>query len=120
MHALIRRRLQPAQRFGIEIGIADKLAAVDEIAAEEAHRPLDLPLGLRPIRATRANAKAPVPREAEKLRILEQLAAIGPLVVDDDGFELIEEQLVRHAAEIRKGGFEAGDDRRERLAWIEL
>ena len=120
MQTLIRRRVEPAERFGIQIRIADELAPVDEIGAQIAHGSLDLAFCLCAIGPARPNAKAPVPGKAEKLWILEELAALSPLVVDDHRFELIKEQFVRHATEIRKGGLEAGDDRRERLPRIEL
>jgi hypothetical protein len=83
MHALIRGHVEPAQRFRIQIGITDKRAAIHEIAAQVAHPSLDLAFRLRAVCLTRANAKTPMPREAKELRILEELAATGALIVDD-------------------------------------
>ena len=43
-----------------------------------------------------------MPREAKELRILEELAAAGALIVEDHRFELIEEQLVGHPPKYAK------------------
>jgi len=58
--------------------------------------------------------------KAEELQILEHPAAGGLRIVDDDGAHLIEQQLPRHAAEIRERRLERLDHRRHGLARIEL
>jgi hypothetical protein len=58
--------------------------------------------------------------EAEELRILDDLAARGPLIVDDDGLELIEEQLAGDAAEVLERRLEPAHQRAHRLARIAL
>jgi hypothetical protein len=73
----IGHAVEPRQPLRIQVRVPDELAPVEEIAAYVAHRPLDLPLRLRAIRTTGANAEAPVACEAKKLGILEELAASG-------------------------------------------
>ena len=75
----IRHVGEPLVTLGLEIGVAEKLAAIEEIAAEIPDRAFDFALGLRPVGPAGPNPKAPVRREAEKLGIREQGAAQGGL-----------------------------------------
>ena len=58
--------------------------------------------------------------EAQELGILEHPATSGAAVLEDDGLELIEEQLVGHAAAEGEGLLEAGHQGAHRLAGVEL
>ena len=100
MHAHIGHALEPALPLLIEIGVMEERAAVDEIAAQIADRPLDFAFRLGAIRPTGARREAPVPREAQELEIVDERAALEPQVARDHRLHLIEEQLLRHAAEI--------------------
>src|SRR5437867_4128641 len=82
-----------------EVGIAQELASVEEIAADVADRALDFAFRLGAVGPAGADAKAPVRGEAQELRILEQLAAGGAVILEDDALHLIEEELVRNATE---------------------
>ncbi len=116
----IRDLAQPAHTLIREIGIAQKLPPVEKAAAQVADRSLHFPLGLRAIRTARPNAKAPVRGEAPKLRILQELAPTGSLVLNDDRLQLIKEDLLRHPAEVREGALQTLQDRQRRLPWYEL
>ena len=113
------RRARASAALVIEIGVVQERAAVDEIAAHVADRPLDLALGLRAIRATGARREAPVMREAQKLGIADERAALEPQVARDHRLHLIEEQLLRHAAERQERLLESAHQRRHVLARIE-
>src|SRR5207237_2896648 len=120
VHPEIRRLVEPVRTLRLEIRIAQEFAAVDEALPEIAHRPLDLALRLRAIGPTRPNPKAPVRREAEEFRILEQLATVRAVVLEDDGLHLIKEQFPRHATEIRECRLKPRDHSLHRLPRIEL
>ena len=116
----IRHRVEPVEGLGIEVGIPGEAAAVEEALAHVAHGALDLPLGLGPIGATRADPEAPVGGEAQELGILEDAPAQRAAVFEDDGLQLIEEQLGRDAPEVVEGRLEPRHQRPHRLARIEL
>ncbi len=84
---------EPVQGLGIEVGVAGKGAAVQEALADVTDRPLDLALGLCAVGATGADPEAPVGGEAQELGILEDAASLGATILQNDGLELIEEQL---------------------------
>ena len=67
VQAHIRDALEPTLTLLIQIGIVQKGAAVDEIAAHVADGAFDFALRLGTIRAACAWHEAPVVREAEKL-----------------------------------------------------
>ena len=119
MHPHIGDVVEPVPSLLIEIGVIEERAAVDEIVAQVADGPLDFALGLRAIRATRARREAPVMREAEKLEIAHERAALQPQVARDHRLHLIEEQLLRDAAERAKRLLEPVDQRPHVLARIE-
>ena len=119
VHTRIRHRVEPPQALRVQVAVAEKLAPVEEVRADVADRPLHFAFGLRAIRPARANPKAPVRREAEKLRILHDAPAARSLILDDDGFELIEQQLVRHAPEREERLLEPAHQREHRLLRIE-
>lgn len=83
MHAGIGGVREPVVRLGAEIRIAEKVAAVEQIAAHAANRPLDFAFGLRAIGPAGPDPKAPVRGKAQELGILEELAAVGAPVLDD-------------------------------------
>ena len=119
MESYIRDVIQPRLSLLIKIGIVEKRTAVHEIAAKIANGALDFPFGLRAIRPAGPRRKAPMTREAEKLRIADQRAAFEPQVSGNYRFHLIEEQLLRHAAKIPERVLEATDQRAHILAGIE-
>lgn len=55
--------------------------------------------------------RAPVRREAQELGTLAQLPSIGTRIIADDGSQLIEAELSRHAAEADKRLFQLGRGR---------
>lgn len=63
------------------------------------HGPLDLALGLGAVRTTRPDTEAPLRGETQEYGIRGGFAAARPLIRDDDGLELVEQELVWHAAE---------------------
>src|SRR5690606_37510478 len=69
MPAHVRDLLEPAQRLGVQIFVADELARVEEALATVADRPLDLALGPCSVRSTRSRSKAPVLGEAQELGV---------------------------------------------------
>src|SRR6266566_1957542 len=101
MHALIGA-LQPASALVGEVRVAQEGPTVEKIPAEIADRPLHLALGLGPVGTAGPDAEAPVGREAEELRILEEPAAGGPVILDDHALHLIEEDLVGDAPKAAK------------------
>ena len=103
MHPHIGHVVEPVASLLIEIPIIRKRPAVGEIVSEIAHGTLDFALGLRAVRPTGARREAPVVREAEKLEIAHERATLEPQVARDDRLHLLEEQLLRNAAEIAKG-----------------
>jgi hypothetical protein len=119
VHAHIRDALQPVLALLIEIGIMEEGAPVDEIASEVAHRALDFAFRLGAVRTTGARREAPVTREAEKLRIPDERAALQAQVARDHRFHLVEEQLLRHAAEGAKRVLQSAHQRPHVLARIE-
>jgi hypothetical protein len=58
--------------------------------------------------------------EAPELAIFQQLPAAWALIFDDDGLELIEQHLHRHATEVREGALQHLDHRERRLPRHEL
>src|SRR5215213_2103442 len=90
MHPHIRDAVEPLSSLLIEIGLIGKRPSVGEIVAEIAHGPLDFALGLRAVRPTRPRREAPVMREAEKLEIAHERAALQPEVARDDRLHLKE------------------------------
>ena len=118
VHPHIGDVVEPLPALLIEIGVIEKRPAVDEIVAQVADRTLDFALGLRAVGATRARREAPVMREAEKLEIAHERAALQPQVARDHRLHLIEEQLLRDATEIAKGVLEPVDQRPHVLARI--
>ena len=119
VHAHIRDAIEPVLALLVEIGVMQERAAVDEIAAHVADRALDFALGLRAIRPTRARREAPVRGEAEKLEIVDERAALQSQVARDHRLHLIEEQLLRHAAEIPERLLEPAHQRAHVLPRIE-
>lgn len=113
VHAHIGDAIQPLLALLIEVGIMQKGAAVDEVAAHVANRAFHLALGLRAIGTTGARPEAPVGGEAEELEIVDQRAAFEPQVAGDHRLHLIEEQLLGHAAEIGERVLQAAD----RMSW---
>ena len=111
---------EPAGALIGEVRIPKKLAAVEKAGAEVADRSLDFAFCLRAIRTARANTEAPVRGEAPELGIFQQLPAARALIFDDDGLELIEQHLHRHATEVREGALQHLDHRERRLPWHEL
>jgi hypothetical protein len=111
--------VEPVAALLIEIRIIAKRPPVDKIVAEIADGPLDFALGLRPIGATRARREAPVVREPQKLEVAHERAALEAQVARDHGFHLIEEELLRDAAEIAKRVLEPIDQRAHVLAHVE-
>ena len=107
VHPHIGDVVEPLASLLIEIGIIGKRAAVGEIVAEIAYGTLDFAFGLCAIRPTRARREAPVMRDAEKLEIAHECATLQPQVARDHRLHLIEEQLLRDAAEIAKRVLEA-------------
>ena len=118
VHPHIGDVVEPLPALLIEIRIIGKRPPVDEIVAEVAHGTLDLALGLRAVRPTRARREAPVVREAEKLEIAHERATLQPQVARDHRLHLIEEQLLRDAAEIAKRVLESVDQRPHVLAQV--
>src|SRR5207342_2702956 len=90
-----------------------------EISPQVTDWPLDLPLGLRAIRATRAWRETPMVRKAQKLGVAHERAAFEPQVARDHRLHLIEEQLLRYTAEVEKRVLESVDQRGHVLARIE-
>lgn len=111
---------EPPRALIGEIGIAQKLAALQKARPQIADRPLDFPLRLRAVRLARPNAKAPVRGETPELGIFQQPTAIGPLILDDVGIELIKQNLTRHATEVGEGALKALHHGQCRLARYEL
>ena len=74
---------------------------VEGTRREVTDRALHLAFRLGAVRPTRPTAKAPVRREAQELGIRQELAVIRPLVVDDHGLQLIEEQFTRYTTKIK-------------------
>jgi hypothetical protein len=74
-----------------------RLEGGDEVG--EAHRALDLALGLGSIQAAGADAEAPGRGEAQELGILQEPAAARPVVLDDHTLHQVEEDVLGHAAE---------------------
>ncbi len=100
----------PAGGLISEVSVAQNTPSVHKIVAEISNWALDLSLGLRPIGPTGTYAKAPVRREAQELRIFEQLAAVKAIILDDDGLHLVEEYFAGHAAKCRKRVLQASHD----------
>lgn len=119
MDPRIRRVLEPVRRLRREIGVPEELASVEQIAAHVADRPLDFAFGLGPVGPTGPDAKAPMRGATQELRILEQLAPVGTVVLEEDALHLIEEELGRDATEVGEGRFQPRDHRGHRLAGIE-
>ena len=118
VHPHIGDVVEPLASLLIEIRVIGKRPTVDEIVAQVAHRTLDFALGLRAIGSTRARREAPVMREAEKLEIAHERAALQPQVARDHRLHLIEEQLLRDAAELAKRLLESLDQRPHVLAQV--
>ena len=85
--------VEPVALLLIEIPIIAKRPPVNEIVAEIADGPLDFALGLGSIGSTRARREAPVVREAKKLEIAHERAALEAQVARDHGFHLVEKEL---------------------------
>src|SRR5205807_8306790 len=111
---------QPVEGLGIEVGVAREAAAIEEALAHVANGPLDFALGLGAVRPAGADAEAPVGGEAQELGILDDAPALGTVIVDDHGLQLIEEQLGRDTAEEVEGLLEPPYERQHGLAAVEL
>jgi len=79
VHSHIGHVVQPSPTLLIEVRIIAKRPTVNEIVAQVADGTLDLALGLRSVRATRARREAPVVREAKKFEIAHQRPALQAL-----------------------------------------
>ena len=75
VHLRIRHGREPVRDLGIEVGVAQEAAPVEEAAPEIADRPLHFALGPRPVRPADPETKAVVPGKALALAIGEQAAA---------------------------------------------
>ena len=98
-----------------------KVAAVEEALPQVADGALDLALGLRAVGAAGADPEAPVGGEAQELGVFEEPAAAGAAVLEDDGLELVEEQLARaRRRSTAKAASRPVDQGAHRLAGVEL
>lgn len=70
-----------------------------EAAAQVAVKALDFAFGLGPVRPAQAGNKAAVPREIEERWLEPMLARSIGIALEHDGFHVVVEDLVRHAAE---------------------
>ena len=111
VHPHIGDVVEPLASLLIEIRIISKRSTVDEIVAEVAHRTLDLALGLRAVGSTRPGREAPVMRDAEKLEIPHERAALQPQVTRDHRLHLVEEQLLWDPTEIAERVLESVNQR---------
>ena len=96
------------------------MAAVEEVLPDVADQPLDLALGLGPVRAARPDAEAPVQGEAQELRVLDQPPALLAPVLDDDRLHLVEQELRRHTAEVAERRVQPPHHHRPRLTLVVL
>ena len=118
MHPHVGDVVEPLPSLLIEVSVVDECPSVDEIVPQIPDRTLDFALRLRAVGATRARRKAPVVRKAKKLEIADERAALQAQVARDHRLHLIEEQLLRHPADIAKGLLESLDQGPHVLAWV--
>src|SRR3990167_7548657 len=81
----------------------------DEALLEIAIEALDLALGLGAIRSTHARPEAELVGQREQVRMPAMLARAIGIALDDDGLGIIEQQLVRHSAEVDQGLANTGE-----------
>ena len=99
-------------RFRSAVWAVDALFAPHRFVLAGLHvadRALDLALGLGPVGTAGPDAEAPVGGEAQELGILDHLAAVGSVIVDDHRLELVEEELPGDTVEVLQGLLEAPD-----------
>jgi len=101
--------VQPRVGLIGQVAVAEELPAVEEVLPQVADRPLDLALGLGPVRPAGADAEAPVSGEPQELGVLDQPLTLVTQVLGDHARHLVEEQLPRYAAEEAKRLFQAVD-----------
>ena len=78
VHTGIGDRVEPVPELGIEVVEVAERCAQEEVLANVAERPLDLALGLGPIRPAGARLEAVVPRKVEKGAVVDDKAVRHP------------------------------------------
>ena len=102
MHPRIGDRVEPVAQLGVEIVEIAEAAGEEEVLADVAERPLDLALGLGPVRPAGLRVEAVVAGEVDQRPVVDDVA-LG-ILADDRGLHPIVEDLARHAAERLESG----------------
>lgn len=113
----IRRFIEPFTKAGIDVGIADKLTAVDEVLPKVANRPLDLALRLRSVGSTGADMKAVVSREVHERHVLHERPTSISKIGIHDRLHLVEQQRARHSIKTPKRLLKPSGEYRHCLSW---
>jgi hypothetical protein len=120
VHARIGHAREPVRALLRQIRVIEERAAVDEILAEIPDGPLHFAFGLRPVRPAGAWREAPMVGKPQELEVVHECPTLQPEVSRDHRPHLIEQQLLRHAAEREEGLLQAGQQRPHVLAWTEV
>jgi hypothetical protein len=100
--ARVGHRIEPVTQLDIEVFEIAEAAGEEEILADVAERPLDLPLGLGAIWAAGLRLEAKMPRQIDQASVVDD-QAVGVLA-DHRGLHAVIEDLPRCAADGGKGG----------------
>ena len=94
--------IDPGPCLMVEILIVDERTTVEEPCSHVPYRAFDLALGFGSVGPAGSDPEAPMVGEAKELGVLQDAASIVPVIIDDHGLHLVEEQLGGYAAEVGK------------------
>jgi hypothetical protein len=102
--------IDPGSCLMVEVLIVKELATVEEPFSHVPDGAFDFAFGLGSVGPAGSDPEAPVVGEAKELGVLQDVASIVSVIVDDDGLHLVEEQLGGDAAEVGKRALQATEE----------
>lgn len=98
MPPLVGGSFKPALGLSVRVGIVQESTTVKETLAHISDRSFYFTFSRRPIRAAGTRTKIPMRGETQKLGVQYQSPFTQPVIANDDGAHLCEQQLLRHTA----------------------
>ena len=113
VHARVGHRGQPVLQLPVQVLEIAEGAGQEEVLADVAERPLDLALGLGPVRPAGFGMEAVVAGQIDQGAVVDDAASVG--LAGDRRLHAVIEHLVRHAAQRLEGGHMAAQHGRQVL-----